>query len=539
MKLLLTLPKISPTINRILTLIALTIISIASITNVQAETVLRRGNGAEPKTLDPQINRGVAGSNILRDLFEGLVAEDKDGKLVPGIAKNWDVSQDGKTYTFHLRDSYWTDGTPVTANDFVYGWQRAVNPATGTSYSFLLYPVKNAENLATGKIKDFSKLGIKALDDKTLVVKLNDPTPYFLGMLTNSVTDPIPKKVIEKYGRTWTRPENMVSNGPFKMSKWIPQAGLTLVKSDSYWDRNAVKLDKVIYYPTEDKNAEFKRFRAGELDWTSSVPNGQIKFIKKNLAKDFKVSNYLGVYFYGFNTTKPPFKGNLALRKALSLAIDRDRIVNKITGAGEKPAYGFVVPGVLNADPYLPAYAKWSKKARLALAKKLYKQAGYSKTNPATFEILYNTSENHKKIAIAIASMWKQALGVKVNLVNKEWKVYLQTRKQKNTQAFRSSWIGDYNDAHTFLGLFVANSGLNDVGFHSPQFDSLMKQAGQAQDMNKRTQILKQAEEIFIDSYSVMPIYFYVTKRLINPKLRGYSINVMAHSRSKYMYKVK
>ncbi|MGY0399495.1 MAG: peptide ABC transporter substrate-binding protein [Ostreibacterium sp.] len=515
----------------------LVLTGLAFMLSANAEMVFRRGNGSEPQSLDPQFGDGVPGANITRDLFEGLIAEDKEGKLVSGVAKSWDISKDGLTYTFHLGDAQWTNGTSVTAGDVVYAWRRAVDPATGTNYAFLLYPVKNAQAITQGEEKDLTKLGVKALDDKTLVVKLGGPTPYFLGMLTHSVTYPVPKSVVEKYGKSWTKPEHIVSNGPFKMSKWVPQASIELVKSDSYWDKEAVKLDKVIYYPIEDQNAELKRFRAGELDWTSEIPNDQFKFIKKKLAKAFKVANYLGVYYYGFNTTKPPFKDNLPLRKALSMAIDRDILVNRIISTGEKAAYSFVVPGVNNADPYIPSYAKLTQKERLVLAKKFYTEAGYSKDKPLKLELLYNTSENHKKIAIAIAAMWKQALGVQTSLTNQEWKVFNQTRKAKEkTQAFRAGWVGDYNDANTFLELFLSHSGLNDVGFNSPKFDQLMKAASQQQDMKKRTLLLHDAEKILTDSYAVMPIYYYVVKRLVNPKVRGYSINIMDHSRSKYIW---
>ncbi len=506
------------------------------VANAQAEMVFHRGNCAEPQSLDPQMSGDVQSGHILRDLFEGLIAEDKDGKLVPGIAKDWNISDDGLVYTFHLRDSQWTDGTPLTAQDFVYALQRAVSPETSSDYTFLLYPIKNAQAIAKGEEKDKQKLGVKALDEKTLEITLRSPTPYFLSLLTNSISYPVPQAVVEKYGKDWTKPQNIVSNGAFSMTKWTPNDRIELVKSKNYWDKAAVKLDKIIYYPIEDKNAELNRFRAGELEWTCEISADEMKFIKENLADSFKVANSLGVYFYGFNTTKKPFKDNLPLRKALSLAIDRDIIVNKVLGAGEAPAYNFVVPGVMNAKPYAPEYASWTQAQRNELAKKLYKEAGYSSDKPLTVELRYNTSENHKKVAIAVAAMWKSTLGVQTKMVNEEWKVFLQNRKQKNTQVFRSSWIGDYNDANTFLDLFVSNSGKNDVGFKSKKFDDLIQQASQTRDMEKRTDLLQAAEKDFIDSYSLAPIYFYVEKRLVSPRLKGYTINIMNHSRAKYMW---
>lgn len=501
-----------------------------------AEMVLRRGNGAEPGSLDPQISEGVPSSHVQRDLFEGLLAEAQDGALVPGMAESWEVSPDGLTYTFKLRDANWSNGDPVTAGDFVYAWTRAVNPATGSEYSFLLFPIKNAQAVADGKEKDLSKLGIKALDDKTLQVTLEGPAPYFLGMITHSIALPVHPGTVEKHGEKWTRPENIVSNGAFNLTAWVPQSHIELSKSDTYWDNATVKLDKVMYYPTEDQNAELKRYRAGELDWTYEVPNDQIKWIRDNLADEFHVANYLGTYYYGFNTTKPPFD-NAKLRRALSMVIDREILTSKIVTAGETPAYSFVVPGVTGYDSIYVDFKDMDKKARVEEAKALYQEAGYSKDKPLEMEILYNTSENHKKIAIAISAMWKQALGVKVKLINQEWKVYLETRKQKkDTQVFRAGWIGDYNDPNTFLELWLSNAGLNDTSFKGANYDNLLQKATLEADPKSRMELLQTAEREFLESNAVAPIYHYVTKRMVKPNVKGYTINVMDHSRSKYMY---
>ena len=501
-----------------------------------AESVLRRGNGSEPHTIDPQTAQGVPESNILRDLFEGLIGEDASGNLVPGVAEKWEISADGKTYTFHLRDAKWSDGSPLTAHDFVYGWQRAVDPAS--HYSFLLYPVKNAQKIAEGHEKDVNQLGVKATDDHTLVAELEGPTPYFLGLVTHATAYPAPKAAVEKHGKKWTRPENIVSNGPFKLDSWQPNAQLVAVKSDQYWDKDAVKLDKVIYYPTENQTSDMNRYRAGEVDMTYEIPNDQIKMLRENFKDELKISSYLGTYYYGFNVTRPPFKDNPKLREALTLAIDRDVITDKVTGAGEKPAYSFVPPGINGYDHYTPEYASLDKAARIEKAKKLYEEAGYGKDKPLKVDLLYNTSENHKKIAVAVAAMWKQNLGVQTNLTNQEWKVFLNTRtEKKQTEAFRAGWIGDYNDAYSFLELFQSKSGLNDSGYVNEKFDALLAQAGQEQDMGKRAAILKDAEKMLTDDYPVAPVYSYVTKRLVKPYVKGYAEeNVMDHRSSKYMW---
>lgn len=502
-----------------------------------AEMVLRRGNGAEPQSLDPHIVEGVPGSHVLRDLYEGLTAEDAGANIIPGVAEKWDIAEDGKKITFHLRKTNWSDGTPLTAHDFVYGWQRAVDPAVGSKYSFILFPVKNAEKINTGEIKDIKELGVKAVDDHTLEVELENPTPYFIAMLAHSTASPAPKHVIEKHGKEWTRPENFVGNGAFKMESWQPNASIVVVKSDQYWNKDSVKLDKVIFYPTEDQGSELKRYRADELDWTYEIPNDQIKWLRENLKDELVIGPYLGTYYYGFNLSQPPFKDNPKLAKALSLAIDRNVITEKVTGVGEVPAYGIVPPGIAGYENYVPEYASLNQQERNEMAKKLYEEAGYGKDKPLKIDIMYNTNENHKKIAVAISAMWKQVLGVETTLTNQEWKVYLQTRKEKKaTQVFRAGWIGDYPDAFTFLDMFQSTSGLNDVAYASEKYDALIKQSAAEQDPAKRAAILKETEQTFIEDYALAPVYHYVTKRLVKPHVKGYTPNVMDHVRSQYLW---
>ena len=518
-------------------LLTLTITISAAIHSANADTILRRGNGSEPKGLDPHTSEGTSEANIKRDIFEGLTARGKDAAVIPGVAEKWDISADGKTYTFHLRDTTWSDGTPFTAHDVVYAWQRDVDPATGGKYSFLLYPVKNAKAIAEGDIKDPGQLGAKATDDHTLVVELEAATPYFLDMLTHVSTYPVPRHIIEKHGKNWTRPENIVGNGAFKMTAWQPNAHITLKKSDTYWDKDNVKLDQVIYYPTEDQNTELKRYRAGELDMTYEIPLDQIKWLRENLKDELKTGPLLGAYYYGFNLTRPPFKDNPKLREALTLAIDRDIITNKITGTGETPIYGIVPPGIAGYDNYRPAYAGLSQQERDERAKQLYAEAGYSKDKPLKVELLYNTSENHKKIAIAITAMWKKTLGVEAQLINQEWKVFLNTRQEKtSTEAFRAGWFGDYNDPNTFLELYLSKAGLNDSGYDSAKFDGLLQQASLEQNPAKRAALLKEAEQELIDSYAIAPIYSYVSKRLVKPYVKGYSPNIMDQYPSKLFY---
>ncbi|WP_249023926.1 peptide ABC transporter substrate-binding protein [Suttonella ornithocola] len=391
------------------------------------------------------------------------------------------------------------------------------------------------KRLQKEKKKNLDTLGVKALDDHTLQVTLNHPTPYFLGMLVNAVTYPVPKAVVEKYGKEWTKPEHMVSNGAFTLSDWQPQAQVTLSKSSTYYGADKVSLDKVIYYPTEEQSAAFKRYRAGELDFTSDIPSEQLQWANEHLKDEVKISPYLGTFYYGFNLTKPPFKDNPKLREALTLAVDRVPITDKITAAGEVPTTSFVVEGIEHYTPYVPEYTKFSNEERLARAKKAYAEAGYSKANPLKVELLYNTNENNKKISIALAAMWKQALGVETKLVNKEWKSYLTDRRNYDTQLFRGSWIGDYNDANTFLDLFVTGGGSNTVGLDDPKYNQLIAEAAKETNTTKRAELLHQAEKRLLDNYSLIPIYNFVSKHMVKSNVSGYVPNVMDHWQSKYI----
>lgn len=516
-------------------LVMTTAILTATVNAALAEMVLRRGNGAEPVSLDPGMSEGIPSSTILRDTFEGLITENPNGELVAGVAERWEVSEDGLRYVFHLRKGLtWSDGKALTTEDFVYAWQRAINPATGSKYAFVLFPIKNAEAINTGENKDLSSLGVKALDAQTLEVTLQAPTPYILGLFAFPTAYPVPKHVVEAKGDQWTRAENVVSNGAYKLTEWLPNSHITIEKSDAYWGKDAVKIDKVIYYPIEDQNSELSRYRAGEIDITNEVPNDQFKWVKQNLGDELRVANWLGTYYYGFNLTKPPFD-NPDLRKALSLAINREVLVEQITGLGEVAAYGIVPVGVNGYENYQPDWAKAGYAENVKAAQALYAKAGYSKDKPLKVDILYNTSENHKKIAVAIAAMWEQALGVQATMTNMEWKVYLSERKNFNTQVFRAGWIGDYNDANSFLELFRINSEMNDLGYKDEQYDALLKQASEELDPIKRAAILRDAEKRFIDHNGLIPIYQYVSKHLVKPYVKGWQDNILDRVYSQHL----
>ena len=492
-------------------------------------TTLHRGNGAEPETLDLHKSSGIPEATIQRDLFEGLVTESATGELIAGAAKTWQQSEDGTQWTFQLRKmGKWSDGSPVVADDFVYALQRAVNPTTASEYAFILWPIKNAKAISNGENKEITSLGVKAIDDFTLAITLEHPTPFLLGLLAHHMAYPLHRKSVEQGGKKWTRPNKLVSNGAYQLAEWIPQSQLKLIKNKYYHGAANVSIDEVVYYPTEDQSAAMKRFRTGELDITEDVPSSQIAWIKKNLAKNFHNSPYIGTYYIALNLQKPPFKDNIALRKALSLAINRHILTDKITKGGEIPAMGWVPTGMNQYQSQSMPEAKLTQQERIALAKKYYQQAGYSKQKPLEVELLYNTSENHKKVAIALTAMWKQVLGAKVKLRNEEWKVYLNSRSQRQFELIRSGWIGDFNDASNFLDLFRSDVGtMNPSAWKNTNYDHLMQQAEKESDATKRAKLMQKAEQILLEDAALIPIYHYTTQHLVSEKIMGWQDNVM------------
>lgn len=500
-----------------------------------AVQILRRGNGAEPQGLDPHRVEGVPGSNILRDLYEGLVSEAPDGSLVPGVAESWSVSDDGLVYTFKLRpDARWSNGDPVTARDFEFGLQRSVDPATLSRYSSILFPIINAEPIANGDMPP-DQLGVTAIDDTTLEIRLQAPTPYLLGLLTHSTTYAVHRPSLEEHGDRFARPGKLVSNGAYRLADWVVQSHIKLERNPEYWDDANTTIDEVWYYPIENYDAELKRYRADELDITENVPFNQLDWIRENLGDELIIAPYFGSYYYGLNLTAPPFKDQPKLRTALAMAIDRDIITGKIAGAGEIPAYGWVPP-VPGYEGQQPDWAGWAQEQRNTAARRLYAEAGFSAERPLRVELLYNTNENHKRIAVAIAAMWKQALGVETSLLNQEWKVFLDTRANMDTEIFRAGWIGDYNDAYSFAQLMHSTNEQNDSGYVSDVYDDLLDRAAGEADPRRRAELMQQAEAQLLEDLPIIPIYFYVSKHLVKPWVGGYAANIMDHHHSKDLY---
>ncbi|EKO3566213.1 ABC transporter substrate-binding protein [Vibrio metschnikovii] len=486
---------------------------------------LIRGNGTEVASLDPHKTEGVPESHVIRDLLEGLVNQDADGNTIPGVAERWETS-DNQTYTFYLRkDAKWSNGDPVTAQDFVYSWQRAVDPATASPYSWYMEytKMKNAKEIIAGE-KASTTLGVKALDDHTLVVELDTPLPYFVMMTGHTTMKPVHKGTIEKHGDEWTRAGNYVSNGAYMLDRWVVNERLELKRNPNYWDDSKTVINKVTFLPIENQVAEMNRFLSGEIHITNEVPIEHFRRLQRDHADSVSVVGSLCTYYYGFNNQKPPLD-DVRVRKALSFAIDRDVIANAIMGQGEKPAY-FLTPEITAGfQPEMPAYGKMTQQQRLAEAKKLLEEAGYNRSNPLRFNLLYNTSENHRKVATAIQSMWRSGLGVNVTLENQEWKTYLDSRREGNFDVTRAGWCGDYNEASSFLTLMKSSNSSNDPRYHNEEYDALMAKAMATTSEKERQAIYAQAEKLLARDMPIAPIYQYVKSRLLSPQVGGFPSN--------------
>ncbi len=503
------------------------------------QTVIR-GNGEEPQTLDPHQAEGVPSANILRDLFEGLTTEAPDGDIIPGAAIRWNISRDARTYTFYLRrDMRWSNGDPVTADDFVFSLRRAASPATASPSASMLLPIQNAREVLADELP-VEDLGIALLDEYTLQITLTGPTPYFLGLLTHPVAYPVNRRNLEEFGDEFSRPGKLVSNGAYVLRDWQHRVSVELEKNPLYREAENTLVDRVIFMAIEDVSVEVTRFRSAALDWTNTVPNNQFAWLQRNYPDELVISPWTGSYFFGFNLEVEPFVQNPELRQALIFAIDRQIITDKVTQFGEQPSFALVPPGIEDYIPFVPEYADWTQQRRSEEARRLYEQAGYSQENPLRIEIRYNSSENHKKIALAVASMWKQVLGVNTSLMNEEFRVFLQNRQQKViTQVFRAGWISDYNDPYSFLELFRTGDGRNDYGYSNSIFDAVLDQVGTERIRARRSRLMFEAERVLLTDFAIIPIYSYVTKRLVDQHLKGWQHNVMDHHLTRYMYKLK
>ncbi|HDU5580647.1 oligopeptide ABC transporter substrate-binding protein OppA [Klebsiella aerogenes] len=485
---------------------------------------LVRNNGAEVQSLDPHKIEGVPESNVNRDLFEGLVIGDLNGHPVPGVAESWD-NKDFKVWTFHIRkDAKWSDGSPVTAQDFVYSWQRLADPKTASPYaSYLQYGhVANVDEIIAGK-KPATDLGVKAIDDKTFEVTLSEPVPYFYKLLVHPSVSPVPKAAIEKYGEKWTQPANIVTNGAYKLKDWVVNERIVLERNTNYWDNAKTVINQVTYMPISSEVTDVNRYRSGEIDMTyNNMPIELFQKLKKEIPKEVHVDPYLCTYYYEINNQKAPFT-DVRVRTALKLALDRDIIVNKVKNQGDLPAYSYTPPYTDGMKLVEPEWFKWSQEKRNEEAKKLLAEAGYTADKPLTFNLLYNTSDLHKKLAIAVASIWKKNLGANVKLENQEWKTFLDSRHQGTFDVARAGWCADYNEPTSFLNTMLSDSSNNTAHYKSPAFDKIIGDTLQVTDEAKRAELYAQSEQQLDKDSAIVPVYYYVNARLVKPWVGGYT----------------
>jgi oligopeptide transport system substrate-binding protein len=486
-----------------------------------------RGAGPEPDSLDPQKARGFEAQSILRDLCEGLTTLDHAANVAPGVARTWSVSPDGLTYTFNLRpDARWSSGERVVAADFVAALRRLVDPATGSGYAEYVDVIANAGDIVAGH-KSPDTLAISAPDEATVVITLATPAAYLPTLLSHPSTCPVHRPTLAAHPDGIARAGVMVSDGAFVLKEWVQGSYISATRNRHYWNDAATQLDGVRYLLIADENAELARYRAGELQVTFVVPRGQFDWIKANLADQLHVSPQLATYYYGFNLRRAPFKDQPGLRRALSLVIDREKLAQLVLRVGELPAYGWVPPGVAGYTSQSFDYRNEPLPARIAEAQRLYREAGYSREKPLVFELRYNSGEVHTKLALAVASMWKEALGVEVRLTQVEFKSLLQDIDRGDVEMFRSSWVGDYNDAYTFAQYLTTSFGVNLPHYSSARYDALVKSATLEPDLQARAVLLEQAERLMLSDHPLLPLYFYVNKHLVKPEVSGWYDNVM------------
>jgi oligopeptide transport system substrate-binding protein len=519
--------------------------------------VLDRGNGPEPSTLDAHKCPEVACGNVLRDLYEGLVAEDAAGKVIPGLAESWSVAADGRTWTFRLRDGLaWSNGEPLDAPQVAASFRRAFAPATAAPFAAQLDAIANATDVQAGKLPP-ERLGVAAPDARTVVFTLTRSADL-PELLRLPIAYPVYLPGVAAHGAQHTRPGKLVSNGAYRLRDWTPQAHLTLERNPHFRERAQERIPQVRFQVTEDAASELQRFAAGDLHLTETVPPQPLDALRERFGTQLRISPYLGTMWLGLNLTRPPLgvdatarcalgarprelppapcRRVLATRRALALAIDRDILTRHVTGLGETPAYAIVPPGIAGYAPLATAESTWTQARREAEARRAYAAAGYSAARPLELELRYNTSTPLRRLTLAVAAMWREVLGARVTLRNEEWKVYVGNRQRRViTQVFRGGWIADVPDARNFLANFRTGSATNWSGLASPPFDALLAQADTANSVAARNRLLGAAEATVLQEHAVVPIYHYSSKHLVRPEVRGFVANPLDHHPSRYL----
>jgi oligopeptide transport system substrate-binding protein len=500
----------------------------------EGKICLQAGNGSEPASLDPHKTTGTWEDRILSDAIVGLVQDDPSGKPVPGMAERWEVTPDGLTWTFHLRDATWSDGVPVTADDFVFSLRRILEPATASEYASLLYLIQGAQAVNEGKAAP-ETLGVAALSPKVLQIRLTHPAPYLPELAKHHTMYPVPKHTVLKWGDAWSRPEHWVSNGPYVITRWGLGDYVKAVKNPRFYDAKSVCIDEIYYYPTNDAISAERRVKRGELDLNTDIQSNRIAFLRKEMPQYVRLNTYLGVSYLAFNNRVPAFRDK-RVRQALQMSIDRDFITRKLLRGGQTPAYTFVPPGVANYQAAAPpAWASWTLEQRQAEARRLLAQAGYGPDRPLRIEIKHRNTPDPRLVMPAIQADWK-AIGVDVRLVQNETQIAYASYRSRDFQVADAAWIADYNDPMSFLYLMQSSTGPQNYGdYNNPEYDALLARADNEADGKIRAQHLAKAERLMLDDASVAPVFFYVNKNLVSPKVTGWVNNIIDHHRSRYL----
>jgi oligopeptide transport system substrate-binding protein len=496
---------------------------------------MQAGNNADPVSLDPAKTSGTWESVIMGDLFLGLATDDAAGKVIPGLAESWTTSPDGLTWTFKLRPMVWSDGTPITADDVVFSFRRVQDPKTASEYAYLHYMIRNAQAVNEGKAP-LSAMGVRAPDPRTVVIELEHPAPYLPQLLKHQTSFPVPKHVVQKWGDQWTQPEHYVSSGPYKLVSWRLGDRIRLAKNDRFYEAAKVCLDEVVYYPTTDKVSGERRVLSGELDLNGDIQSNRVPYLMSQpKARPYvRISPYLGNAYLSFNTHSPKFK-DPRVRRALNMAIDREFIVEKLRRGGERPAYGFVPPGVTNYPGGVKVdWAGMSFEQRQAEARRLLAAAGYGPSNPLKLELTHRGID-HGTIFPSIQADWK-AIGVQTTLAGYESQIAYQAYRSRDFEVGDMGWVADYDDALTFLALHESAAGSQNYSdYKNPAYDALLNEANNEADAGERAALLMRAEKILIEDSTVVPLFFLVTKNLVNPSVSGWVDNIGDEHRKRWL----
>jgi oligopeptide transport system substrate-binding protein len=503
-------------------------------TALAADQTVTRSLLNMPRTLDPSLLTDLYGQCLTDDLFEGLTILGPDGRMLPGVASSWETTADGKQWVFHLRpEARWSNGDPVTAADFLYAWHRTLDPKTGSEYAQALAPIAGALAIATGKAPQ-DTLGVSAPDPHTIRITLGFPTPYLLALLGDSFMQPEHRATIERYGDDWTRPGHLVSNGPFVLRELIIGDRITLAKNEHYWNAAAIHLTRVVYFPL-DQAAQVSRYLAGDIQFADEFPGEQFRYLKDLLGAQVQTAPLLAIDQLGFNMLRPPFAANRDLRLALTMALDRDVLADKVRQGAQFPAYT-LVPPLAGYSPALPEWAVWSAEHRHAEAQRLYAAAGYSREHPLHVQLDYDTSESSRDLYDAMAAMWRANLGVEIEPYNEEFRVLLQDLRLHKSPLFAEPWTGDYPDPYTFLQLYETGFDENFSGASDPRFDALLQAARNEPEVARRYADFTRAEARLNEDAAYIPYLYRAGRHLIKPYLKGWQLNVLDRIPSRYLY---